>query len=78
MRTFRGEASAYGCAFCGGALPFAAPEAMLALVIPHGGRETRLWAPPACLRARVTPDLRALIDAVPPAQPDDIHPTPAA
>lgn len=75
MATFRGEATAYGCAFCGDALPFTAPEAMLVLVVPNGGRETRLWAHPACLHRLVTPDLRALIDRIPPARPQDIHPT---
>ena len=78
MPTLRGEATAYGCAFCGGPLPFAAPEAMLVLRIPNGGRETRLWAHHACLRDRVTPDLRPLIDRIPPARPQDIHPPPVA
>ncbi len=78
MVTFVGEASAYGCALCGEALPFSEPEAMLALVVPNGGRQTRFWAHPACFRAVVRPNLRAMIDLIPPARAEDIHPAPAA
>lgn len=72
--TIVGEASTHGCAFCGGALSFTEPQ-QLALVVPNGGRETRFWAHSACFRALVQPHLRPLVDRIPPARPQDMHPT---